>query len=89
MKKSSIAIIRQRGQITIPDTIRQAVGWVEPEAVVTVSMAEDSSIRIEPYQKEKKPDWDKIWAAIHASRAVKGRSVDLGKFIIEDREKRR
>lgn len=89
MKKISIAVVRQRGQITIPDTIRRAAGWVEIDAVVTVQLAEDSSIKIEPYQKKEKTNWNSVWLGINKARSIKGKGGNLAAFIAKDRRQRR
>lgn len=89
MKKKSIAVVRQRGQITIPDAIRRAAGWVEIDAAVTVYLAEDGSIQIKPYTKGEKPNNDTMWAAIHKARSIKGKGGNLAAFIVKDRQQRR
>lgn len=83
------AIIRNRGQLTIPDVIRRAFDWIKTESVVKIIYRSPQEIVITPYIREeiKKTDWKKIWAAIAEARAIssKGKKGNLSKFIAEDR----
>lgn len=83
----STAIIRDRGQLTIPDEIRQSLKWVSPNFVVQLVVFEKNKIIIEPYKYQKKENqWQKIWEGINLARSFKGKRGDLSKFIINDRE---
>ena len=79
-------IIRERGQITIPESLRRTHRWANPSLAVTISSAGDNAIIIEPQKSEA--DWDKIWAGIKRARAIKGRgkAVSASKFIEKDRQ---
>lgn len=79
----TVSIIRNRGQLTIPDSIRKITNWVSPMSVVTISQDKPDEIVIKPHQQHV--DWDKIWAGIKKARAIKGRRGNLSKFIAEDR----
>lgn len=80
----TVGIIRARGQLTIPDSIRRLVNWVSPQSAVTISVVKSDEIVIKPHQKQV--DWDKIWEGIRKSRAIKGKGRgSLSKFIAEDR----
>ena len=83
------AIIRNRGQLTIPDVIRRAFDWMKTESVVRIIYRSPQEIVITPYvqEKVKKINWKKIWAAIAEARAIssKGKKGSLSKFIAEDR----
>jgi len=77
------SIIRNRGQLTIPEPIRKAVGWANPLSAVSVSTVHPDEIVIRP---KKEVDWDKIWKGIKKARNLKGkRRGSLSKFIAEDR----
>ena len=81
----NVAIIRDRGQLTIPDDIRKAVPWVAPSSVVTISIIKPDEIVIKPHQQ--KIDEDKIWELIQASRAIKGRGKGSAvSFLKKDRD---
>ncbi len=87
---SSISIIRERGQITIPDKIRATLDWLTPTSPVSISIVNPDEISIRPYQNKKITDWQKLWAQIRKSRALKSKGQgNLSAFIIEDRQTRR
>ncbi len=79
----NVVVIRDRGQLTIPDAIRKAVHWVTPLSAVSISVVTPDEIVIKPHQSHV--DWDKIWEGIRKSRAIKGKAGNLSKFIAEDR----
>ena len=87
----SISIIRQRGQLTIPDSIRGEVEWVTPGSAVTVIQNKTDEIVIRPYQgRNRGVDWDKLWTDIKLARSHKGKyQGSLSRFIAQDREGRR
>ncbi|OGY27740.1 MAG: hypothetical protein A2Z42_02760 [Candidatus Woykebacteria bacterium RBG_19FT_COMBO_43_10] len=68
MKK--ISVIRERGQLTIPDSIRQAVGWATPMSAVSISVVKPDEIVIKPHQQ--KVDWNRLWKLIKKSRHKSG-----------------
>jgi len=79
------AIIRNRGQLTIPGSIRKVVGWATPLSAVTISVVKPDEIVIKPHP-QKEVDWDKIWEGIRKARSVKGKGQgSLSKFIAKDR----
>ena len=81
----SVVIIRDRGQLTIPDTIRKAVSWVTPMSAVTISVVKPDEIVIRPHQK--KVNWDQIWELIRKSRAIKGKGKgSAAEFLEKDRQ---
>lgn len=84
----AVSIIRGRGQLTIPDSIRKAITWVSPMSVVTISMIKPDEIVIRPHQHKNEVDWDKLWKQIKRVRMFKGRG-NLSAFIAEDRQARR
>ena len=87
---NNVSIIRDRGQLTIPDDIRNALSWVTPMSAVSISIVNPQEIVIRPYQQKKDIDWDKLWVLIKRSRSFKGKSEgNLSAFIAKDRESRR
>ena len=85
---NAVSIIRDRGQLTIPDSIRKTIGWVSPMSAVTISVVKPNEIVIRPHQTQV--DWDKLWARIRRVRAFKGKGQgNLSTFIVKDRESRR
>lgn len=84
---NTVSIIRNRGQLTIPESIRRLVPWITPMSAVSISVVKADEIRITPHQKHV--DWDKLWARIKEVRAYKGKGRgNLSKFVLEDREAR-
>lgn len=85
------AIVRQRGQLTIPDFIREAVDWIFPGSVVSVSQTKNDEIVIKPHTSYVKTiAWDKLWKNIELARSYQGKyKGSLSRFVIEDREHRR
>lgn len=79
----TVSIVRERGQLTIPDSIRKIVTWIQPLSAVSISVEKPDEIVIKPHQKVV--DWDKIWEGIRKSRALKGQGGNLSSFISEDR----
>lgn len=83
----STATIRQRGQLTIPDEIRERLSWVNINEAVRIKTEGDNKIIIEPYEREKKIDWKKLRAQLKRVANFKGKRGNLSQFIIEDRER--
>jgi len=85
-----VSVIRQRGQLTIPDSIRENVDWISAGSVVTVAQMKPDTIVIHPYKQAKVTDWDDLWKKIELARSFKGKyKGSLSKFIQQDRESRR
>lgn len=78
----TVSIIRNRGQLTIPDSIRKTVNWVNPSSAVSITLVKPNEIVIKPHQVQV--DWDRIWAGIKKARSVNGKA-NLAEFIAEDR----
>lgn len=80
----TVSIIRDRYQLTIPNSIRQIVGWVTPMSVVTISVVKPDEIIITPNQKQI--NWDQIWENIRKSRAIRGKgNMSAAEFLEQDR----
>ena len=82
------AVIRQRGQLTIPGQVRDLLVWMREGSVVGIDI-EDEEVRIKPHAKtSKKVDWDSLWKKMELSRSFKGKKNEkpLSQMIIEDRE---
>jgi AbrB family looped-hinge helix DNA binding protein len=86
------SVIRNRGQLTIPDKIRESYGWTSPNSVVNIISNNNDEIVIRPHRINTKSeiDWDKLWEDIQRVRSYKGKGRgNLSKFIAEDRQTRR
>ncbi|MBI5614041.1 AbrB/MazE/SpoVT family DNA-binding domain-containing protein [Candidatus Gottesmanbacteria bacterium] len=82
------ATIRQRGQLTIPDRIREKFSWLKENTVVSIIASPAGEIVIKPFNSHissDQPDWDEIWRKIKLVRSFKGSRGNLSKFIAEDR----
>lgn len=80
----TVSIIRDRGQLTIPDSIRKFVSWVTPMSAVSISVVKPDEIVIKPHQVRF--DSDKIWTLIQHSRAIRGKGkTSASDFLTEDR----
>lgn len=83
----TVSIVRDRGQLTIPDSIRSIATWTIPSSVVSISIEKPDEIVIRPHQIQK-IDWDKLWERIRKVRAFKGKGRgNLSAFIVKDRER--
>lgn len=81
----TVGIIRDRGQLTIPDSIRDLVPWVTPSSAVSISVVEPDEIVIKPHLKQY--NWDKIWKGIKKSRSIHGKGkISASEFLMKDRQ---
>ena len=88
MNIQAVGIIRQRGQLTIPDKIRETFRWLTSSSIVTITSQKPDEIVIRPYTQAKKEiDWDKIWEGIRQARAIrgKGKTISTAEFLQKDR----
>ena len=88
MNIQAVGIIRQRGQLTIPDKIRETFRWLTSSSIVTITSQKPDEIVIRPYTQAKKEiDWDKIWDGIRQARAIrgKGKTISTAEFLQKDR----
>lgn len=80
----TVCIVRDRGQLTIPDSVRKIINWVTPMSAVTISVMKPDEIVITPHQKQV--DWDQVWENIRRSRSIKGKgNVSAAVFLEQDR----
>ncbi len=88
MKIKSTAIIRDRGQLTLPEKIRETFRWARPSSVVIIYAEKPDEITIRPYP-EKSVDWGQLWKDIARVRSYRGKGRgSLSEFIAKDRETR-
>ena len=79
------AIIRDRGQLTIPEKIRDALVWPSSNSVISLIATPDNELLIRPYRATQKTDWKNIWKEIAKARATKGKNGNLSQFVSLDR----
>lgn len=82
--KDSIAIIRDRYQLTIPEEIRKYLAWTAPRKVVRLVLLAEDRFLVEPYSEEK-INWQKIWQELAKIKRW-GRKISLAEFVIKDRQ---
>ncbi|MDP3982494.1 MAG: hypothetical protein Q8Q65_00250 [bacterium] len=80
------AIIRGRGQLTIPEEIRKSLSWISESVAVTISTVSDSKVLIEPHRITSKVNWNLLRSSISRVREFTGKTGNLAKFIVQDRE---
>lgn len=87
ISQQSIAIIRQRGQLTIPDSVRKATGWIFPNAVVSITVKNKTELCVKPLSPKESEEkyWKDLWRDMERIRSFKGKRGNLSKFIAEDR----
>lgn len=85
MIQSSALTIRDRGQLTIPDEIRETFAWLSVGAVVQfVGVGEE--VKVIPYERtQKSPNWVKIHEGIELARSFIGKRGNLSAFVARDR----
>lgn len=83
--KKDVVIVRNRGQITIPDSIRKSVSWVSPMSAVSISVVKPDEIVLKPQMQLV--DRNKLWEMIEKSRSLgEGRATQGGaEFLEKDR----
>ena len=83
----TVSIIRERGQLTIPDSIRKVVNWARPLSAISIAVVNPDEIVIRPHGSQKTVDWDKLWKQMKRVRSFKGKNkTSLSEFIAKDRE---
>ena len=80
------AVIRDRGQLTIPEKIREFLKWSSPNSVVSLITVSRDELVIRPFEGKKQIDWSIIWMNIELSRSYVGKRGNLSSFITSDRE---
>lgn len=92
----TISKIRERGQLTVPQGIREVLNWPEDEVMVKVTTIQDG-FRVErlpisypqhPKKKLTKKEWNKIWQAFDKIRKSGRQDIDLREFVRKDRDNR-
>lgn len=81
----TVSIIRNRGQLTIPDSIRKKVNWVDTMSVVSISLVKPNEIVIQPH--DTAVNWQDVWDGISNARSISGGrdSLNTAEFLESDR----
>jgi len=89
-----IARVRERGQLTVPSEIREALNWPEKELIVQIETI-NSGFRVEripishpqhPKKKLTKEEGKRIWEDMKRISKLGKQNVDLTKFLRHDRD---
>lgn len=82
----AVSIIRDRGQLTIPDNIRKKVSWANPMSPVTFVVTSPEEITIKPHKNQM--DRSKLWEDMTRVRSIKGRgeAISTSEFLEVDRK---
>ena len=89
----TISKIRERGQLTIPQSIRQALNWSQDEVIVKIVTIRDG-FRVErlpishpqhPKKELTKKEWDKIYKDMEKISKSGKQNIKLTDFLRHDR----
>lgn len=92
----TVSKIRERGQLTIPQSIREALRWPDEDILVKVTTTEDG-FRVEklpishpqhPKKKLTKGEWDKIYEDMEKISKSGNQNIKLTDFLRHDRDTR-
>lgn len=90
----TIAKIRGRGQLTVPQSIRESLNWSQDEVMVKIVTMEDG-FRVErlpishpqnPQKKLTKGEWDKIYKDMEKISKSGKQNIKLTDFLRHDRD---
>lgn len=90
----TVSKIRERGQFTVPQSVREALKWPNNETVVKVTTIEDG-FRVEklpishpqhPKKKLTKKQWDKIYEDTEKISRSGKQNIKLTDFLRHDRD---
>lgn len=90
----TITKIRDRGQLTVPLQVRQALNWMDEELVVKVETTSDG-FKVErlpishpqnPKKKLTEEEWKNIWKQLKRFSKTGKQNVNLTDFIRHDRD---
>jgi len=84
---NATAIIRQRGQLTIPGKIRSDLSWMQTNSTISIRKTVDEKVILEPLQKTQIINWKSLRSQLKRVSNYKGKRGNLSQFIIEDRER--
>ena len=84
--KDSIAVIRDRYQLTIPEEIRKNLSWLEAQKVVRWVLVDEDKVLVEPYRGSA-VGWPEIWENLKKIKNW-GAKSNLADFVVADRVRR-
>lgn len=60
MKNKQVTILRDRGQLTIPDSIRKTHPWLQTNMPISITTDSPNTITLTPYTPQKRVDLEKL-----------------------------
>ncbi len=90
----TISKVRERGQLTVPQEIREALNWPEDEIMVKIITIQDG-FRVEklpishpqhPKKKLTKKQWGRIWKTFEDAAKSGRQDIKLTDFLRHDRD---
>ncbi|MBI2595310.1 hypothetical protein HYW46_01070 [Candidatus Daviesbacteria bacterium] len=90
----TISKIRERGQLTVPQSVRSALNWPEDEVMVKVTTIQDG-FRVErlpvshpqhPKKKLTEKEWSRIWKNFQKISRSGRQDIKLTDFLRQDRD---
>ena len=82
----AVGIIRDRGQLTIPESIRKVARWTGTSSVVSFSVESPQEIIITPHQAVKEIEFSKLSEQIKNARSIRGKgNISASEFIAKNR----
>jgi bifunctional DNA-binding transcriptional regulator/antitoxin component of YhaV-PrlF toxin-antitoxin module len=85
MSISTQSIVRDRGQITLPQIVRRQLSWLEINSPIQI-YATNQEIIIKPYLSQSTTSWQKIWDSLALAQSFIGKRGNLSQFIVSDRD---
>jgi len=85
---NSTIILRDRGQLTLPEAIRKTLPWLTRSTALTVSVENPQKLVLTPLQPAATVPWDMMWNGITLARSFEGQGRNLSQSIADDREDR-
>lgn len=82
-----VGIVRDRGQLTIPNEIRRANKWIAKDTPVTMYAIDSETIVIKPVVKAKTNK--ELYQEVLEIRKHGNKNTNLTDFVIYDRQTRR
>ena len=86
MKTTSI--VRDRGQLTIPDSVRESLSWLYPLAAVDITVCDEYTITLSPHAHRHQSSWDECIQKIELAQTFPSHSSRSASDIINEDRKR-
>lgn len=84
----STSIIRERGQLTIPDTIRDSLTWLYPLSAVDITICDENTVMVSPHAYKKQLTWSECIQKIELAQTFPSDSkVTSDAIISADRQR--